>query len=68
MLPSRPYGQCPNQECKYDCFQDMDDEPHLLSITNRHSVMTDYGPGENWTETWKCPMCQTVFHERNGYP
>lgn len=63
----RNYGECP--ECGTQCFLDaIGDEPHLVRIENRHPTSTDYGPGEDWTEIWKCPNCKHEFKERNGYP
>ena len=62
----RNYGQCP--DCGEQCWLDADVEPNLLGIRNRHPIDTDYGPGENWIEDWKCPACHSTFIERNGYP
>lgn len=69
-MPSPPkirkYGECP--ECEHVCWLDAADEPNMIGMRNRHATSTDYGPGEDWIEIWKCPECQHTFEERNGYP
>ena len=63
------YGQCP--ACGKECFTDPagpEGEPCVIEIKNRRHVETDYGPGENWTEVWKCDGCNETWEESNGYP
>lgn len=62
------YGVCP--ACGVYCWLDVMSgaEPNLLRVEDRRPVSTDYGPGECWTEVWKCPACRHEFREHNGYP
>lgn len=64
----RGYGVCP--ECGVHCWLDMPSggEPNFVELKNRHPTETDYGPGEDWAEVWKCPACGKIFEENNGYP
>ena len=68
MAKYRGYGVCPS--CSTDCWTDssVNEEPNLVETKNHRCFESDYGPGENWTEVWKCPKCGTVFEESNGYP
>lgn len=67
-MKSKPYGQCPT--CGEQCWIDASDgiEPNMLRTENHRHTNTDYGPGENWTEVYKCPKCGTEFKENNGFP
>lgn len=68
LTDSRTYGVCP--KCSTKCWIDASDgkEPNIIGYKDRRETQTDYGPGEDWIEVWKCPTCKEVFEERNGYP
>lgn len=59
------YGVCP--KCGESNFE-MDDSDPIIEVNNKQDTMTDLGPGENWTEVWKCTECGEEFEEFNGYP
>ena len=61
------YAICP--KCGTQCWLDnAGKEPNLVRTKNHVHIDTDYGPGEDWVEVWKCPECENIFEERNGYP
>jgi hypothetical protein len=64
----RTYGECPN--CGVRCWLDVASgaEPNLLRHQDCRKVEGDYGPGQIWTEVWRCPACGHEFQESNGYP
>ena len=59
---------CPN--CgEYPTEPEGFDNPGTWLYSSPHTpTFTDYGPGEDWTETHKCQSCGTVYSFRNGYP
>ncbi len=67
-MPDNGYGVCP--ECDVHCWLDVSSgkEPNLIETKNHRKTDTDYGPGEDWTEVWKCPACGHMFEQNNGYP
>jgi len=59
---------CPNCGAEPIEPEGPDSPGTLIRSTSPRKTLTDWGIGEEWTETHRCHVCETVYSFQNGYP